>query len=349
MQKILFLSLYDQNAHIHFEASIISMYVEAYPYSEFVFFWNANHIDAVLANIPSTCKITKMPCRARLAIFLSFFYFFKTYFFKNVYRVDLTGFLSSPLYLFSGLMQNEIFLHVPWWHDARFIRILSGFINFNLTTLLRPNVRFIVLWKWILENYLAHNSLLSYQKPHFLYIDHPYLVPIKNVWRKVKGLTFCLFWIYRRHKKDNLGNDIIKYIDSVGGRVLWEADKFLSQRKYYSTLGRSTYVILPYLQAYDYICSGILIEAIVYHTPIICLKSSISQYFFRKYGSIWYECSSIEDVYALINFLISNNNSDTTNSYTIFLRNLKRAAIDITNKYERAEQYLLNLKEDNKI
>lgn len=341
MKKFLFLSVYTEKTHIHFDASMLNMFLYIYPNAEFYFFGNKNHLDNVVNLVTNGHKIKKIPSNARLAMNIWLLYFIRTFFLKKVYRIDLCGFFASPPYFLVGFLQHEVILHVPWWHIKRPFRLITWYINFQLVTFFCKRIKYITLGKWIMDNYLWTRFLTKEQKAHICSITHPFLLPSKeSQFTDNQDLLFWFLWSSKLpHKWSNPTWEIQSHILYCWGKIIGGNGLFLSPEEFYPSVH---YVVLCYLQNYSYMCSGIFIESIAYKKPIICFSSPISNYFFSKYWPLWYECDSLESMQQLISKLILHK-PFLDQQYEQFLSNLSRAKNEISDFEYVSNSYLHNI------
>lgn len=321
--------MYNEKSHIHFDASMLNMFLYIYPDSEFYFFWNKKHLDNVINLVNNGHRVKKIPCNGRSAVSISLLYFVRTFFLRGMYRIDLCGFFASPLYVLVGFIQQEVILHVPWWHSKRFSRLVIWYVNFQLITFFRKKIKYIILGKWIMSNYLHSNFLTKEQKTHLYSITHPFLLPAKET--QFETSEYLLFWFLwpekSPHKWPNPTSKIQAHILNCWGKIIGGDGTFLTPEEFYPSVH---YVILSYLQNYTYICSGIFIESIAYKKPVICFSSPISNYFFSKYWPLWYQCDSLENMEQVLSELITNKFS-LDQQYCQFLSNLSDAKNEISN------------------
>ncbi len=341
MKKFLFLSVYTEKTHIHFDASMLNMFLYLYPDSEFYFFWNKKHLDNVIKLVNNGSRVNKIACNARLAVNISLLYFLRTLSLKEMYRVDLCGFFACPLYFLVGLLQHEVLLHVPWWHNKKLFRLFVWFVNFQLVSFFWKKIKYITLGQWIMDNYLHSNLLTKTQKTQLRSITHPFLLPSKDSqFGTNEYLLFWFLWSQKSpHKWPNSASKIQSHILDCWGGIIGGDGAFLTPEEFYPTVH---YVILCYLQNYSYLCSGIFIESIAYKKPVICFSSPISNYFFSKYWPLWYQCDSLEHMERLISELITNKSS-SDQKYWRFLSNLSDAKNEISNFEHVWNVYLKNI------
>lgn len=341
-QDLLFLSLYDKNTHIQFEASLISLYVNIYHPKKVYLFGNKEHFLKVRKYLPPA-QYHHLESKFASSTFICLSYFFRTLFLKNTYRIELTGFFSTPFYFLCGIFQKEILLHVPWWHDTRFHRIIFGFLNFQIVTLFRfNNLRLLVLGEWIFNSYKKTKLLLFFQKKLLFWINHPYTLPILDVpinVNKFWKITLGFLWnLNARHKKILFSPYYQKLSVNKNISIIWNLDVFLTEEEYKHVLLSSDYVIIPYLQNYSFVCSWVLVECICFLKPIICVRSPISEYFFEKYWDLGFQVSNFEEMLSLIERLPMPSDKN----YLIFLNNLKKARTFLTNIDLLSKNYMQN-------
>lgn len=338
-KKFLFLSLYDKHTHIQFEASMIRVYLNAYKQKEATIFGNREHVKMISEMLYPEYKIHTIWSQYSLSIFLSLSYFLKTFLFSNYYRVDLSGFFASPFYFISWFNQDQIIAHVPWWHDRRVLRLFFGFLNFQVTTLiLFRKKKIVVLGKWVFDSYMECKFLLNRQKSMFFWVTHPFFwKTIESVYLSPsrKPIFSLLGNNNARHKLFTNASLIYELALQNGVKIqnYWH----LEYEIYINILLNSDYIIIPYLQNYKYMCSGILIETLSFKKPVICFKSRIADFFFNQYGPLWFCVTNLDE---LINVII--NLSNWTLTPPNFNENLAKVSSFLTSPDNIAQEYLEN-------
>lgn len=322
MKKIIFLSTYSDQHHVQFDASIINLYREIHGWCFFYLVGNEFHLQKVYEQINDS-NIILISCRCKRKSWVYFFYFWRTFYIKSYLRVDLSWTLFSPFFLLSAIFQNQIFLHEPWWHFVDKKRKIFAFINIYITRML-PSIKYIVLGFWIKNQY---SKTFIYSK--IAYLPHPYLLKEFSIHSSLSSSIFGFFWSQKSfHKgKDNyhLSLRIKTYIERKGWSLFKNDNIFTEPKWFYPNV---KYTIISYLQNYNYICSGVFIESIAYKVPIICFKSSMSDYFFYKYWDLWFACESMSQMEEVIDRIILWLDK---NQYLIFLNNIEAARKEIHN------------------
>lgn len=319
---------------------MIKLYSLAYPKSEFYFFWNNEHIDLVLSKINSPIHINRIWSSFHRSIFLCIDYFYKTIKYKNFYRIDLSGSFKCPFYLFVGLIQHECILHMPFWHKTNWFRFTVWLFNFYSINIFNQSLKMMVLWEWVFNNYMKNFFIPFFLKKNFFWINHPFLCHCNGPYltfsaNHIKPIFWFLWPQEARHKWFNESNQIKSFLKKNSGDVFGNRE-FIPVEEFYPKVD---YVILSYLQNYNYLCSGVFIESIVYRKNIICFKNPICDYFFEKYWPFCYVVSSFTELEVLllkiINYKIFYN--------IMFSRNLEKIAHDLTSSEFAKEQYFKNL------
>lgn len=321
MKKIIFLSTYGDQHHVQFDASIINFYRSIYKGYDFYFVGNIAHLRSVCENLNDP-NIFLISTKWSRKTWIYFFYFYRTFYIKSSLRVDLSGNFFSPLFFLSAILQNQIFLHIPWWQYSGMKKFFA-FINICLVRFI-PCIKLVVLGLWIKEAY-AKTCINS----KIIYLPHPYLLKSCSRILLKQSKLFGFLWSQKSfHKGDDnlhLSAVIQSYIKEQWWSVLKDENFSLKSDFFYPSV---RYTIISYLQYYTYTCSGVFIESLAYRVPIICFKSPMSDYFFSKYWSLWFVCDSVSELENIIDKILA---WEDLALYDIFLKNIELALKEVQN------------------
>lgn len=297
-----------------FESSIVCYYLKSYPQASFSFIGETEHISHILSSIQYSWEILSIKTRYRnILIWYTFFQLLRRPQDAKVIYLAL-----DPFYLyFLLILRRSIhiwFMHKYWrdlthWYD-RFL----NFFALKFFIFIHKSVKIIVLWPWIYKAIQGDHLLTSNEKKQFHWILHPFFLPLPNLYSKKNNRKIKFGLIGRQvvpYKKINYQNVILvkNIIIDLGWEVV-ESHKtdFVTNKEYFSVLEESDYILfLAPSNSYHYRCSGVLIEAISYAKPIICLSNPMTDYLFNKFGNIGYKFSNIQELIQNIPEILYNH------------------------------------------
>lgn len=313
------------------------------PSAHFYYVWNVHQIKNVLQFVSNPWLVHVLSCNFKSPSLISLFYFIKSFLFLDALKIDLSGNFWTPFYVFSS-KQNIVFQHHPWWNISnKKIRSFFCWINFKISVFFKP--RIIVLGKWIYYNINLSCNYSEKEKALFSWITHPFLVKI-DLKRSI-DINTSYFWFfgkqnlfYKWNNEYKRATNILKrYSVNILDFTSWD----LKLNEYYDKFSETGYVVILYLQNYLFSCSGVFIDAIVNLKPIICIESWMAQYFFDKYGDIWFMCKNSDD---LINRVLSIQKLSYEERNKIYLKHLKNLSLakkDIVSLKKNSVEYIKNL------
>lgn len=328
MSKIFsFFSTFTGDNHVQFEASVIQLFLKKFPYSKIVLVGNDYHVSQV-TNLLSG-RVEKQVCKSSSLFFINSFIYFRFLLNGKACNVHLSAdsTLSIITYFFTLFIQLDIvFIHGYWrWRRYFLWRLLHLFL-LKLFICLHPKVKNLLLGQWIFANIQKDRCLSVKEKKTFFWLNHPYIFKSDEILALSVSPVFGFPWVLGKKFK-RINNEIFSKIISCISVFWWKSisseSVFLTRIEYERIFLNSNYIVLLYPPgAYDYRCSWVFIEAIMFIKPVICLSSCMTDYFFSTYGEIWYNCCDLQDMEKVIRNLLKDKNQER---YLRQITNMKRA------------------------
>jgi len=184
------------------------------------------------------------------------------------------------------------------------------------------NASFLVLAEHIMQNIEAKHSSIA---DLFDWIDLPYLFSASSTMSPdiSNQLLFAFLGSPRKQKGyelfEQLATDVKRRQRQQNQRVpefaligaykregaVFNSDVLyppsntkLAPAEYSRFARRAQYFVFPYNpEKYDYTASAALLDAFLYERPVIALRSSMFESYFKRFGEIGYLCDTYEDMY----------------------------------------------------
>lgn len=302
--KIIFVSPFHRGYEHHmFESSILNYYIKTYPKADFLFIGETEHISHILSTIEYPWKTFSIKTQSRnLLIWYTFFQII-----RQPKEAKIIYLALDPFYLYFLLTFRKSidiwFMHKYWrdltyWYD----KFLS-FLGLKFFLLTHQSTKIFVLWPWIYQSIQNDSTLSIREKQQFQSILHPYFLSLPAIHTVKRNRAIKFGFIGRQkvsYKKINMQDIIL--VKSTIIKLGWEVAEshstdFITNEDYFVILQKSDYILfLAPSNSYEYRCSGVLVEAIVYARPIICLSNPMTDYFFGIFGNIGYKFNTIQQL-----------------------------------------------------
>jgi len=342
-QTIVFKSLFSGSTHIFFEASIINMYTYMNPSTHFYFLGNCHQIKNVLEFVNRPDLIHPVVCNFKSPSLISIFYFFNIFYFPHALKIDLSGNFGTPFYFFSA-NQDIVFQHHPWWNiSTRKLKNFFCWLNFKISIFFKPKI--LVLGKWIFDNIQSSDAYSKREKSFFSWITHPFL--IEKYLNTSSYMTIDCFWFFGKqdlfYKWKNDYQKIVSELKNNNVNVFECVSGAMELDEYYNKFKQTGYVVITYLQNYLFSCSGVFIDSIINLKPVICLESWMANYFFDKYGDIWFICKNLDDLIDKILLFQKYSPEEKKSIYESHVKNINLAKHDIMSVEKVSAEYINNI------
>lgn len=210
-------------------------------------------------------------------------------------------------------------------------------------------IKFILLSKNVLENLLAYQPQLN--RSDFIAVEHPYFFSEYASNKKIDGpLVLGTLGVNTIEKNSDklfeLAAGLEPYIRSgdikisTTGPIKFNLEKcknvnlveinnnsstMISRKDYEHLISKLDLVLFFYENdRYKLTASGALLDAINYKKPIIALKNSLFNYYFKSFGEMGILCENIEEMQEVI-----EENSAIRKNYNRYLENMEKAKTEL--------------------
>jgi hypothetical protein len=363
--------------HVSFNSSFLKMLLLTDKDENFLFVSEKSHFNSVKDEMNLSGKnnrfsffeINKISRKGSLVKkFLNEFFLHKKAFqlakkykSKKIIFSSVTKFGLLSLSLLTFIYRKNVFV-IP--HSILEDFINSKTLNLFLSVLFPKRVNYIVLGEAIKENFLKFKPKLS---ENFFSIDMPYIYK-KNIFHHTPNTKLNFSFLGVGHKQKGIEKFLMLYNSinedpkykntadfTINGHIpdfqiltkfqntnikLIGGEKPVSMNDYIKQFEQIDFAIFLHdKDSYNLRASGVFFDAINFNKPIISLRNTYFEYYFKKYGDIGYLCNDLNEVINTIKSLLINRNIN----YKQQQNNIAKLKKDLTIK-EIAKKmcYILN-------
>ena len=311
------------------------MVMSIFQEKEFIFIGHKKHVLKTLSLVTKKDKIRLILDKSENAKECFLFTLKKWLFIKNSYKIHLTYPIpySKLFFLFFLLKIDIVFMHSYWRRWTQNKQKIFHWVTLKMLCRLQRGIKIIVLGNWIYKNIQNDIFLNIIEKEKINWINHPGQ-KVRNIkcQNNANQINFGFIWDQKQPYKfiDPVCLEKIQTtITDLWHNVIIDSRNFIEESDYIKNITESHYiVVLSAGNAYDYACSGIFIDAIFHQKPIICLKWTMSDYFFEKYGDIGFQFNNIQE----LNKGIKKIHQEHSLTYKKRTKNLKKALKEFNTK-----------------
>jgi hypothetical protein len=222
--------------------------------------------------------------------------------------------------------------------------IFNLFLRFFLSTR-RDNLQIVFVGETVFTK--INDIISSSNKKNIFFVEHPITAKEIKQEKKIRDRikvgsigtalkiknSELIFLLAEQISVDQSDTFEFRHIGSISNEILEfsnsyvkhnKSNLFLSDSLYFKELLDLDYILLFIKDGdyYDLCPSGTFTELIRCEKPVLCLKSSVSKFYFDKYGDIGY---MFDDIESMKNGIINLKKNDSRERYKIQKLNLRKA------------------------